>query len=139
MSAAGLDDMVGKTCPQTGFLNGGDRSAFTLDGVEYKVVMTDLRGSCKYKSDNRVIVKTAFTVGAQAGDEKAVGQKISIPYVAAVLDDQENIIARQNNIAKIEITGTGQGLTTEEFEQTIPYENAVKAARMKVIYSFANR
>ena len=137
MSMSGLDDMVGQTCPQTGFLSGGDRSAFTHDGIDFEVAMTELIGSCRYPSSEKVILKTAFTIVTKADNPAAAaGQKITIPYVAAILDENENIYARQDNQAMIEIDSNGTGSSFEEFEQTIPVNDPVQASRMKVFYSF---
>ena len=135
-SVTGLRNIDNLSCPDTGFLRGHDRSAFTHEGVGYQVALTGLDGSCRFPSENEVFLKTVFTVVVKAGAPSAEGAMISVPYMATILDENENVTGQRDFTAKIEIKPNGYGLSVEEFEQMIPVETPEQAGKIKVIYSF---
>ncbi len=136
-TVTGLKDIQGFSCPDTGFLRGLDRSAFTHDGVSYDVAMTGLNGSCRFPSETEVMLKTVFSVVAKSSDKTAAeGAKLRVPYTAVILDQDENVIQRREFFANIEVKANGYGLATEELEQSIPITSPEQSGKIKVIYGF---
>lgn len=137
-----IEKMAGKvpataTCPEIGFLLGGDHSAFTDNGIEYSTAMTNLGGSCSY-DDSAIDVESRFYIILKAKDITAPiePQGFSVPFVAAVLGADEQILSRRSLNANVEVDENGTGFSLQELTQTIPVSTPKQGGTYKVIYTF---
>jgi hypothetical protein len=105
-----------------------------LIDVEYAAEIRDFGGSCEYRDKNRVVsVVTTINVIAELGPA-APSRRVSVPYFVAIIDGQNNIVAKSTFDAAIDFPeGRRRAGVSEETEQRIPLPAAVKGIDYEVL------
>lgn len=115
-------------CPRVGIL--GDAQKATqyragagrdLTDVAFDVELLDYNGDCRYENnETTVIVRFVLQVGASRGPA-AAAPVAEVPYFVAVVDKQQNILARERFVARVPFKeGQRRVVIGDELEQAIP-------------------
>lgn len=116
-------------CPRVGILGDANKGVQYRDGagrdltdVTFETQLLDYNGDCRYEGDNYgiVVVRFILQVGATRGPA-ATAPEARVPYFVAVVDKQQNVLAREDFIAVIPFDeGRRRVVVGEELEQRIP-------------------
>ena len=87
-----------------------------LTDVRYEAKVLDIKSSCKYL-DNRVRVEAVIDIVAQKGPA-AKGVAAQVPFFVAIIDNDQNIIAKKTFVSELEFRdGRRRAGVREEIEQ----------------------
>lgn len=89
--------------------------------VEYAAEILEFGGSCEYRDKNSVVtVVTTISVVAELGPAAST-RRVSVPYFVAIIDAENNILAKTTFDAAIEFPeGRRRAGVSEQTEQRIP-------------------
>ena len=112
-----------KICPRVSLLNKAEIMIHYREGpgrdltdVRYEAKMLDIKSSCKYL-DNRVRVEAVIDIVAQKGPA-AKGVAAQVPFFVAIIDNDQNIIAKKTFVSELEFRdGRRRAGVREEIEQ----------------------
>lgn len=123
--------IVGDVSQLTKFRQGQGRD---LTDIEYAAEIRDFGGSCEYRDKNRVVsVVTTINVVAELGPAAKV-RRVSVPYFVAIIDGDNNILAKSTFDAAIDFPdGQRKAGVSEETEQRIPLPPSVRGADYEVL------
>ena len=112
-----------KICPRVSLLNKAEKMIRYREGpgrdltdVRYEAKVLDIKSSCKYL-DNRVRVEAVIDIVAQKGPA-AKGVAAQVPFFVAIIDNDQNIIAKKTFVSELEFRdGRRRAGVREEIEQ----------------------
>ena len=123
-------------CPAAGFLTAADRSIFTAGGADYKAAMTGLTNSCRYKDGHMQVTGQFHIVVKPEAGAKTDLPGVQVPYIAAIIGPDDQIVSRRQLTAAIPLDETGGGADPQKLEQAFALETPADARHYKVIYAF---
>jgi hypothetical protein len=115
-------------CPRVGILGDAQKATQYRQGagrdltdVTFETELVDYDGQCKYEDKQSVVVVSfILQVGATRGPAATQNQAL-VPYFVAVVDKQQNVLAREEFVARIPFEpGRRRVIVGEELEQRIP-------------------
>ena len=112
-----------KICPRVSLLNKAEKMIRYREGpgrdltdVRYEAKVLDIKSTCKYL-DNRVRVEAVIDIAAQKGPA-AKGVAVQVPFFVAIIDNDQNIIAKKTFVSELEFRdGRRRAGVREEIEQ----------------------
>ena len=112
-----------KICPRVSLLNEAEKMIRYREGpgrdltdVRYEAKVLDIKSSCKYL-DDRVRVEAVIDIVAQKGPA-AKGVAAQVPFFVAIIDNDQNIIAKKTFVSELEFRdGRRRAGVREEIEQ----------------------
>lgn len=115
-------------CPRVGILGDANKGVQYRPGpgrdltdVTFETELLDYNGDCRYE-DRRAVVIVRFILQVAATRGPAATQdEAQVPYFIAVVDKQQNVLARGDFVARIPFEpGRRRVVVGEELEQYIP-------------------
>lgn len=115
-------------CPRVGILGDAQKATQYRDGggrdltdVTFETELVDYNGQCRYEDKQSVVVVSfILQVGATRGPA-ATQPEARVPYFVAVVDKQQNVLAREEFVARVPFeAGRRRVIVGEELEQRIP-------------------
>lgn len=115
-------------CPRVAILGDAQKGIQYREGpgrdltdVTFETELIDYNGQCEYEKDQAaVIVRFVLLIGATRGP--AATQPVAqVPYFVAIVDRQQNVLARERFVARVPFQeGRRRVVTGDEIEQRIP-------------------
>lgn len=115
-------------CPRVGILGDAQKATQYREGggrdltdVTFETELLDYNGQCKYEDkQSTVVVSFILQVSATRGPA-ATQSEAQVPYFVAVVDKQQNVLAREHFVARVPFpAGRRRVVVGEELEQRIP-------------------
>lgn len=117
-------------CPRVGILGDAQKGMQYRDGpgrdltdVTFETELLDYNGECRYEDKrSAVVVRFILQVAATRGPA-ATQPEARVPYFVAVVDKRQNVLAREEFVARIPFQeGRRRVVVGEELEQRIPLQ-----------------
>lgn len=118
----------------TQFRPGSGRDVVDID---YEAQMSNVRGECAYdKKLTRVNVSMTVRIAATRG-AAAQSRSADLGYFVAIVDSDDEVVARQEFRSKLEFAGTSNRAgSNEELEQRIPLPSGKTGQDYRVLIGF---
>lgn len=115
-------------CPRVGILGDANKGVQYRDGagrdltdVTFETQLVDYNGDCRYEDKNSIVVIRFILQVAATRGPAATRPEAQVPYFIAVVDKQQNVLAREDFVARIPFEqGRRRVIVGEELEQRIP-------------------
>jgi len=115
-------------CPRVGILGDANKGVQYREGqgrdltdVTFETQLLDYNGDCRYEDDRAVVVVRFILQVAATRGPAATQNEALVPYFIAVVDKQQNVLAREDFVARVPFEpGRRRVVVGEELEQRIP-------------------
>ncbi len=121
--------VVGDVGTLTKFRSNGQ----TSEDVEFTASIRDVQSSCTEAEDVRSEVR--FSIGAQAGPALA-NRTVTVPYFAAVLKDNSQIITKRVYTVELTFDSNGQAISDEILTQHVPTIEQARRYNYELLVGF---
>ena len=117
-------------CPRVGILGDANKGVQYREGagrdltdVTFETQLLDYNGDCRYEDKNSIVVVRFILQVAATRGPAARQPEAQVPYFVAVVDKEQNVLAREDFVAVIPFEqGRRRVVVGEELEQRIPLQ-----------------